>query len=129
MLATHASHERLVRFKLPEVRDRRSETGAFLKVTRSMLVSARPTVIEREFDHGAERQRRSQGMLACQRVRDRRQNLITIAIQFVGVREYAFRCAVRRWSVGEERERRTEWVEILCEIERAAFRLDVVELG
>ena len=85
-----------MRFVFSEIADIRRQTRAFQQMARGVFVSAGSAVIERELDHGAQRERRRQRMLASQSFGDRRQNLIAIAVEILRSLQDELRCAIER---------------------------------
>lgn len=83
VLAAHPRHEGLVGLVLSEVAEICGQPGAFQQMARGVLVAAGSTLIERKFDHGAQRQRRRQWVFPGQGFGDRRQNFIAISVEIL----------------------------------------------
>jgi hypothetical protein len=80
VLATKFRGESLMSLAFAEIRNPRRETGAFLKMTRRVFVSAGAGMIETEFDHGAQGHGGRQRMFVGQRIGDGSQYFVLIAI-------------------------------------------------
>lgn len=63
MIAANLRHEGFVHFMPSELVDICGERRAFEQMARRVFVTAASGMIEREFDHGSERQHRRKGCL------------------------------------------------------------------
>lgn len=83
-----------MRLLLSEVGDICRQPGAFQQMPRRVLVAAGSTLVESEFDHRSQRQRRLQRIFSRQGFGDRRQNLVAISVEVLGALQDELRCPI-----------------------------------
>lgn len=129
VIAAHPRYESFVGFVFSEIADVCRQARAFQQMTRSVLVSAASGVIEREFDHGAERQRRRRRVLAGQRLGDWRQDLIAISVEVLRSLHNELRRAIERGPRRQEPHGMEKILVAFGEFERSRLRVHGVEIG